>query len=431
MDAPTTTVLDELRAASRRPVAAVVDQHVEDAAALRATRSVLVRAPHVKLHHLGRLDDRLAAALDGIAVAGTLGQRRCAQALDPVTPGPLFAAASIAIRAGDDAALDKLAAIAEAVPDAAGALVSAFGWASPAWLRGTVKALLESPSAVRREIGLGACAAHGVDPGPALALGLDVDADAVSARALWAACRLGRRDLLPACLRLMDDTRCVHRVLAARAALLLGERERAPALLQRLGQVAGPSQAAALGLFLHVASPEQVHGALSTLAREGTSKRLLVAGVGIGGDPQFVPWLIDQMDDPALARLAGEAFSRIAGVDLALLDLDRDAPAADGPDDDPANDEVAIDEDDSLPWPDPDKLSDWWRVHGQRLVPGVRHFMGARSSPAHCRAVLGSGFQRQRVAAAEALCLQQPGSRLFNAAAPAWRQQRELGVAAK
>ena len=422
------SMLVELRAASRRPVAGVVDQHVEDAAALRATRSVLVRAPHVKLHHLARLDERPAAALDGTALAGTLGQRRCMQALDPVSPGPLFAAASIAIRAGDDAALDKLAAIAEAAPDAAGPLVSAFGWASPAWLRGTVKALLESPSAVRREVGLGACAAHGVDPGSALALALDVDGDAASAHALWAACRLGRRELLPACLRLMDDTRCVHRVQAARAALLMGERERAPALLQRLAQAAGPSQAAALRLFLHVAPPEQVHATLSTLAREGTSKRLLVAGVGIGGDPQFVPWLIEQMGDPALARLAGESFSRITGVDLSLLDLDRDAAAADGPDDDPANDDVAIDEDDSLPWPDPDKLSHWWRTHGKRLAPGVRHFMGAPPSPAHCRAVLGSGFQRQRIAAAEQLCLQQPGSPLFNTAAPAWRQQRELGV---
>jgi len=40
--------------------------------------------------------------------------------------------------------------------------------------------------------------------------------------------------------------------------------------------------------------------------------------------------------------------------------------------------------------------------------------------------VLRTGFQRQRTAAAEWLCLLQPGTPLFNTAAPAWRQQRGL-----
>ena len=56
-----------------QPIPTVVRQHVEETAILRNTRSVLVRAPHVKLHHLRRLDDRLAAHLDGIAVAGDFG----------------------------------------------------------------------------------------------------------------------------------------------------------------------------------------------------------------------------------------------------------------------------------------------------------------------------------------------------------------------
>jgi len=45
--------------------------------------------------------------------------------------------------------------------------------------------------------------------------------------------------------------------------------------------------------------------------------------------------------------------------------------------------------------------------------------------------VLKSGFQRQRIAAAEYRTLLTPGTTLFNVAAPSWRQQRLLaGVAA-
>ena len=70
-----------MSAASGQPIPLVVQQHVEEAAILRNIRAVLVRAPHVKLHHLRRLDDRLAAHLDGLAVAGEFGRRLCESAL--------------------------------------------------------------------------------------------------------------------------------------------------------------------------------------------------------------------------------------------------------------------------------------------------------------------------------------------------------------
>jgi hypothetical protein len=54
----------------RAPLTAVVQQHAEEAAMLRHVRSVLVRAPHIKLLQLRRLDERIAAHLDGLAVAG-------------------------------------------------------------------------------------------------------------------------------------------------------------------------------------------------------------------------------------------------------------------------------------------------------------------------------------------------------------------------
>ena len=66
----------------RPPIPVVVHQHAEESALLRHVRSVLVRAPHVRLRHLRRLDDRISAHLDGVAVAGTYGHSVCQAALE-------------------------------------------------------------------------------------------------------------------------------------------------------------------------------------------------------------------------------------------------------------------------------------------------------------------------------------------------------------
>jgi len=97
-----------------------------------------------------------------------------------------------------------------------------------------------------------------------------------------------------------------------------------------------------------------------------------------------------------------------------------------GPNDDPDDDDVAMDEDDSLPWPDVPKITAWWAANSLRFQSGVRYFMGEPVSREHCLSVLKGGCQRQRIAAAQYLCLLQPGTPLFNTSAPAWRQQRWL-----
>jgi uncharacterized protein (TIGR02270 family) len=156
--------------------------------------------------------------------------------------------------------------------------------------------------------------------------------------------------------------------------------------------------------------------------------RLLIHCIDIADEQHYLPWLIQQMQDLKLSRLAGESFSYITRLDLAYLDLERKPPEGVdfGPNDDPNDDNVAMDEDDGLPWPDVEKISNWWQAHGQRFAPGTRYFMGEPPSTAHCLDVMKNGYQRQRMAAAVYLCLLKPDTPLFNCAAPAWRQQRLL-----
>ena len=70
---------------------AVIEQHAEDAAALAELRRRHVAAPHIKLQHLARVDERLAAHLDGLLVAGEAGWKHCEAALGSVSAGVLFA----------------------------------------------------------------------------------------------------------------------------------------------------------------------------------------------------------------------------------------------------------------------------------------------------------------------------------------------------
>ena len=407
----------------------VVSQHVDDAASLRAMRSVLVRAPHVKLKDLARADERLAAHLDGLSIAGEIGASLSRAALGAAGVGALFVACIVAIECRDGALLRQLLSLLERVPAAARALSSAFGWVSASRLRGVVAHLLASESPQIRWLGLAACAQHRVDPGAPLAQALDHEDARLRTRALRAAGELGRIDLLGNCLAHLGDDVPAAAFAAARSSVLLGDRGKALAVLRECSLEAASCRLDALIVALFAADVPAARGLVEALADNGADARTKIRAAGWSGDIQAVPWLLRQMENPARARLAGEAFSFITGVDLAWLDLHRDAPDdfdAPGPNDDPADDNVALDEDDDLRWPDVAKVSGWWKENQSRFACGTRVFVGEAPAAARCVQVLRKNTQRQRIAAALYLCTLQPGTVMFNCAAPSKRQARLL-----
>jgi uncharacterized protein (TIGR02270 family) len=414
--------------ASRAPIPVVVEQHAEESAMLRNTRSFLVRASHVQLHRLRRIDDRIAAHLDGLAVAGEYGAGLSMAALEKPGVGQVFAATVRAIEDKDAQRLDRLFAVAEAVPDAQPGLASAFGWVSSQYLQGTVSELLSSASPFRRRIGIAACAMHGVDAGAVLDVALKDSDPVLRACALRAAGQLSRRDLLGHVLGALTDSDAGCCFWAAWSAVLLGDREKALDVLMRFSLAPGPHRERAMQMLLKVMDLPRANDLLKLFARDPKDIRVLIQGAGIAGDPLYVPWLIKQMAEPKLTRLAGESFSFITGLDLAYLDLEVKPPEGleTGPTDDPEDEDVSLDADDDLPWPDAEKIRAWWEANRVRFQDGTRYFMGETVGPAHCLHVLKEGCQRQRIAAALYQCLLQPGTVLFNCAAPAWRQKRWL-----
>jgi uncharacterized protein (TIGR02270 family) len=434
-------------AKQRPPIPAVVAQHSEDTISLRHTRSVLVRAPHVKLLHLSRLDERLLAHLDGLRVAGDYGAQILFEALDPPTTGAVFAAGVSSIESENAAGVQRLVALARALPEAWRGVVSALGWVSAATLRNVANAWLNADDAFLRRLGLAACATHRVDPGRALDAALQSEDAPLRNCALRVAAEVGRQDLLSACTDTLnkfmrarsegdsDQGPAATLLHAARSSLLLGERRNALEALSELALAPGPWREQALEPLLLAADALNARNLLERIAqqRDDTKPdtvRRLIRAVAYAGDPYYVDWLLQVMQDQKLARIAGESFSFITGADLAWLDLERKPPEEPvaGPNDNPDDADVALDEDDGLPWPDTERVRNWWSKHASEFRPDTRYLVGAPPTPEHCIRILREGTQRQRYAAAVTLCLLRPGTPLFNIAAPAWRQQRLLAA---
>jgi uncharacterized protein (TIGR02270 family) len=415
-------------AASRVDVIRVVlEQHAEDAAMLHTQRTVLVGAPHARLRHVRRFDDRLEAHLDGLAVAGERAIPFVYGELERPSVGAAFAATACAIGVGGR--LDHLLALAATVPSSRRGLLSALGWSDPHSLRGIVAELLDSPNETHRFVGVAACGMHRVDPRLTAERRFEDESPLVRARAWRTAGEVGKRELVSTAAAAIVDEDPGCQFWAAWAAVLLGDKHNALDVLASIAAVPGAFQARAFQLVLQAKDTQSAYGWLAGLANDPEANlRWPIRGAGLVGDPTYVPWLIGHMADLKTTRLAGEAFSLMTGLDLAWLDLEVKPPEnfESGPNDDPNDPNVDMDEDDGLPWPDAVKIQAWWHANSQHFQPGTRYFMGEPLNRDNCIRVLKEGFQRQRIAAALYLSLLSPGAPLFEWRAPARRQQRLL-----
>ena len=134
--------------------------------------------------------------------------------------------------------------------------------------------------------------------------------------------------------------------------------------------------------------------------------RLAALGACASATLRLAGVTIEWMETEDVARVAGQAFSMITGADLKYLDLDRDPPPHEPVEEE---DELQVlDVDRDLPYPDADKVADWWRSNRDRFQPGQRYLCGLEIKTENLRKVLIQGKQRQRAAAALELGLLQP-----------------------
>jgi uncharacterized protein (TIGR02270 family) len=415
------------------------DLLVEDAVFLCARRAHLVAAPHVRLADLVRLDEQMDAVLDLLAQLRSAAMAELAR-LPRDEPGMAFATVMLAVGQDPTAVAHAFrpgGTLRAETPDGAWPIareaVAALALAPRNLATPALQGMLSQADPLSRAIAIAALGTRRADPGEALGAALGDPAPLVRARACRVAGLLGRTGLLPRLLAALaeEDPEC--RFQAAWAAARLGAAEP----LGVLGQVARtdhPRAEAALGLLLRRLPLAEGNAWLAAFARDlPARRRSLIRATGILGDPRYVPWLLERMRSAPEARLAGEALSMITGLDLAYLDLDRDAPEdfESGPNDDPRDEDVALDEDGDLPWPDPDRLGAWWASRRAAFPAGTAFFLGRPKEQADWLGALSDGFQRQRLAAALELAIRQPAAAMFEARAHGRLQRRLLVGAAR
>jgi len=415
----------------------LIERQAEDAGFLVQLRDRQVRAPNVRLTTLVRFDERLDAHLDALTTAGNAGVV-AAQAQNNTEPGTaLFLAVALGLKqyAAPDRTpgADVVPTIAQLpppdAPDATstiGVCIAALALADRDPATRTIRDLLLESNPLARSIAVGAIGARRSDPGPVLTALADDPSPVVRARAYRTAGQLGRADLMVLLAPGLADDDPESRFWSAWAAARMGGGEEPLGVLAEIAWTNQPRGAPALDLLLRCLELPHANAWLRELAKLPGRQRDLIRATGVVGDPVYIPWLIERMVEPETARLAGEAFSMITGLDLSYRDLDRKQPAdfESGPNDDPSDENVALDEDENLPWPDPGRIGSWWLANIAHYQPGTAYFLGTPKPAADWLGALSDAFQRQRRAAALELAIRMPRAAMFEVRARGRLQRR-------
>jgi uncharacterized protein (TIGR02270 family) len=377
---------------------------------------------------LAKLDGRVEAHLDGLRVNGDPGWEICAKAMEEGEAGEVFATAVLALESGASERTEQLIEVGTTTPEARRGLVSALGWLPYQQALPHIKTLLAADGPAVKQVGIAASAIHRRNPGSAILAAFGADDPLLKARAFRAAGELGLVDThitLRANLRAKDPS---VRFCAAWSNALLNGHKDAVAYLQNVAEAGGRFAERAAQMAMRRLAPKDAKVWLKRLVKDLGQKRIAVIAAGAFADPEVIPFLIDQMKVPKLARVAGESFSLITGANIAYEDLEGERPEGfeAGPTENPEDEDVAMDADLNLAWPEPALIQKWWSARQGDFAKGTRYLLGQPITPESLRLALKNGYQRQRAAAALELAILKPGRPLFEVRAPGFRQQQLL-----
>ena len=401
----------------------IFEQYVDEASFLWILRSISVKQPHYLPKDVLELEMRIDANLDGLMTSLETGWQACTDAMSIEEPGEIFTASVVAFRSRDPVKIQAVVTTGLADQRMAKGLISALGWLPGQIVYPWIQKFLTSKDLDHKYLALAACSIRRENPETHLAKILqreDCRANSrLHARALRLAGELKRNDLLSDIENAMQSDDEQVKFWANWSATLLGNKA-AVNRLQDFIQHDDPALGVpALNVVFRVLPLELARSWISRLAEDPKNARTVVKATGILGDPHAVPWLIGKMRDAKMARLAGESFSMLTGIDLERHELAVDIPEDISviPNDDPEDDDVGLDEDENLPWPDSEKVGFLWQKYGRHFMPGQRYFQGKPVEAGALLDKLRNGYQRQRQAAAYELALLEPDRMLANTAA--------------
>jgi len=405
------------RAAGELPVIwEVIDQHLEEAGALWSGWERALLAPDRTLADMvGSDEERVLAHLEGLVVGSArVARERLLPALaGELDPELVFAAAMglmVGPAAGDHLE-PLLEALAAADDECRAAMVRALQLAPLAGVEVMQSCLVGDTEPALSAAVVEVLVFHRADLSVQLPALLQDDDAAVRAGALMAAQGLQGAAVLPSIARCLDDPSPQVQQAALEAGLVHGlepARQRCRELAARHGEDR------ALLLLCLTEGAGAVEPLTTALSRPDDAGTALLA-CGYLGLPEAVPRILEHLDGPtATARLAGEAFSAVTGLDLAArgMTLTTAQPEPDEPvplEDEDLDADLAPSPEDGLPVPDAAAVRSWWEENQGRFSPGQRYLAGQPLSGEAYRLALVEGPLRRRHTLALDLALRTRG----------------------
>lgn len=406
----------------------VVYQHAENVCSLWLQRHYAVNEPHYSFRDIVQLDSRLSANLEGLRVAGDHALPMVEEMINAQDPGAVFMQALLCLEKGDETTLFALINQIDSADNKDPVLLeveSALAWAAPAHLGGPVKSLLTSTDSAPLILGLKTCLAHGRDASPHLEKHYNSSDSSVRSAVYHCAANSGMVRFREKLLSANGEENESEFFERGRALAMLGDEVAAERILSEIALSKSTFNSEATALHMLLKNRNASRRILKKIDSLPDRQRDVVRGFGLLGDPSAMDWLIGKTPCPFLARLAGGAITMITGADLAALDLEAET-AVDGFEDDgitdnPADNTVALSEDEDLPWPESELISAWWQNSG-KLPNGVLFLAGRERSERQLTHVLFNGMQRQRSVASMLLALIRPEQKLLDTRLPSGKQ---------
>ena len=401
------------------PFSSNYEQYINESSFLWILRSISINEPHNDSNDIAALEGRIEAQLNGLMTSIDIGWQAAEQALELQEPGEVFTATVIAMRSHDSSKIKTAVDAGLNSPVALKGLISAMGWLPNDLANTWIDRFLSGKDMLHKYLGVAACSVRRFDPGDTLITILkreDCANDSLLySRALRLVGELRRQDCMPFVNKAVNHEDQDIRFWANWSAILLGQHSNVSNLKSYVFD-AGKLQDKAIQITFRLLPIDEARQWISDLSKNDKQIRAVIKSVGVLGDPHAVNWLINKMNEPLYAKLAGESFTYITGVDFEKSELNikqpDDYPMI--PNDEIDDDIVNLDEDENLPYPDANKVISIWQKYGQKFVVGKRYFMGQLITLEVLKHYLSNGMQRQRHAAALELALSENGMPLVN-----------------
>ena len=227
---------------------------------------------------------------------------------------------------------------------------------------------------------------------------LQDDDAAVRARSMEAARLPQWASVLPLVARGLDDPSPRVRQAALEAGLVHGLE---PARIRCRELAAQPGEGRALLLLCLAEGAAALEPLTAALSRQEDAGAALLAG-GYLGLPDAVPGILEHLDGPPeSARLAGEAFCAITGLDFGApgMTVQTEQTEPDEPvplEHEDLEGDLVPSPEDHLPLPDAAAVRSWWEHNRSCFAPGQRYLAGQPVTGNAYRLALFDGPLRRR-----------------------------------